>query len=227
MAGSKTKFNREDIDTLLLDMDGTVLDLAFDNYFWLELLPQHLAQERGISVEVARRQMRSHTQRVLGTLQWYCIDHWSDLLALDVGAIKHDVRHLIAYLPGALEFLRLARHSGLRLIVVTNAHRRTLSIKLRQTHLERHVDAVYSSHDFGHPKESAEFWDRFEAAADVRRDRSVLVDDSPSVVEAARKAGLAATVMIARPDSRQPRQTATPSPGIDALADLRDWLPVD
>ncbi|HBT55971.1 MAG TPA: haloacid dehalogenase, partial [Pseudomonas sp.] len=27
------------IDTVLLDMDGTLLDLHFDNHFWLEHMP--------------------------------------------------------------------------------------------------------------------------------------------------------------------------------------------
>ncbi|HNG60363.1 MAG TPA: haloacid dehalogenase, partial [Cellvibrionaceae bacterium] len=31
------------IDTLLLDMDGTLLDLHYDNYFWLEYLPRAFA----------------------------------------------------------------------------------------------------------------------------------------------------------------------------------------
>lgn len=224
MAGKREKFNRAKIDTLLLDMDGTVLDLAFDNYFWLELLPEHLARHRGLSVTAAREQMRTHTDSVLGSLQWYCIDHWSERLGLDVAAIKHEVRHRIAYLPGALEFLALARSSGLRLVVVTNAHRRTLAIKLRQTHLERHVDAVYSSHDFGHPKETQEFWERFEHATGIRRDRSVLVDDSQPVVEAAKKSGVASAIMIAQPDSEQPRRILSVSPGIDALADLSATL---
>jgi len=227
MAGRNRKFNRGEIDTLLLDMDGTVLDLAFDNYFWTELLPQHLAHMRGISHAAARREMQAHIGAVAGSLQWYCIDHWSELLGLDVAAIKHDVRHLIAYLPGALEFLRLARTTGYRLVIVTNAHRDTLSIKLRQTHLERHVDEVYSSHDFGCPKESAEFWDRFEAAAGIKRGRSVLVDDSLPVVTAARKAGLAAAIEITRPDSQRPRRMGTDSPGIEALAELGEIIVID
>lgn len=212
--------NWQSIDTLLLDMDGTVLDLAFDNYFWLELLPQHIAQRQGISLGAAREIMNAHTARALGSLQWYCIDHWSALLDLDVARIKHGMRHRIAYLPGALPFLAAARAAGLRLIVVTNAHPQTLAIKLRQTHLDRHVDAVYSSHAFGRPKESAEFWQGFEQASGVQRGRAVLIDDSAPVVSAARAQGLAGAVTIARPDSSRPRRTISDGPSIDALGDL-------
>ena len=212
------------IDTLLVDMDGTVLDLAYDNYFWTELLPEHLAQRRRISIDAAREQMRAHTARVLGSLQWYCIDHWSRKFDLDVAAIKHSTRHRIGYLPGALEFLKRVRQMPLRVIVVTNAHPQTLAIKLRQTHLDRYVDAIHSSHLFGHPKESAEFWQRFEHDQELQRQRTVMIDDSASVVAAAKEHGLAGVVTITRPDSSRPQREGTPGPAVAALADLSGAL---
>jgi putative hydrolase of the HAD superfamily len=227
MSSGAKSINWPDIDTILLDMDGTVLDLAFDNYFWLELLPQHVADKRGISLDDAREQMRAHTARTLGSLQWYCIDHWSEQLDLDVAAIKLDSRHRIGYLPGALEFLHLARRSPLRVVIVTNAHPRTLAIKLSQTHLDRHVDAVYSSHDFGHPKESADFWPRFAPATALRLERSVLVDDSAAVVAAARAQGLGGVLAITRPDSSQPERNLDAGPAIESLAQLGESLPGD
>ena len=33
------------INTVLLDMDGTILDLHFDNYFWKEYVPQKYAEK--------------------------------------------------------------------------------------------------------------------------------------------------------------------------------------
>ena len=42
-----------DIDTVLLDMDGTLLDLHFDNHFWLEHLPQRYAELHGVSRAMA------------------------------------------------------------------------------------------------------------------------------------------------------------------------------
>ena len=227
MSSNETTINWRDIDTILLDMDGTVLDLAFDNYFWLELLPKHVAEKRGISLVAAREQVRAHTARTLGSLQWYCIDHWSEQLDIDVAAIKRASRHRIGYLPGALEFLHRAKRSPLRVVIVTNAHPRTLAIKLGQTHLDRHVDAVYSSHDFGHPKESSEFWPRFGPAAALRLERSVLVDDSAAVVAAARSQGLGGVLAITRPDSSQPQRNLSDGPAIESLAHLGESLPAD
>lgn len=216
--------NWRNIDTLLVDMDGTVLDLAFDNFFWAELLPQMLARQRGISVAAARERMREYTSSVLGSLKWYCIDHWSSQLELDIAAIKHAMRHRISYLPGALEFLQHTRAVPLRILIVTNAHPQTLAIKLRQTHLDRHVDGVFSSHEFGHPKESASFWQRFAAAQQLERKRAVLVDDSAPVLAAAEDYGLAGTVTITRPDSGLPERAPGNGPAVSALADLRGVL---
>ena len=39
------------IDTVLLDMDGTLLDLHFDNFFWSEHLPRTYALRHQISKE--------------------------------------------------------------------------------------------------------------------------------------------------------------------------------
>lgn len=216
---SETAINWTEIDTLLVDMDGTVLDLAFDNYFWSEHLPQHIAQLHGVSLTAAQQQLQALTSSVLGTLQWYCIDYWSTQLNLDVAAIKLAMRHRIAFLPGALEFLRHARRTR-RVFIVTNAHPSALAIKLQQTHLDRHVDDVFDSHAFGYPKESAEFWLRFERTHEIERERSVLIDDSAAVVAAAKAHGLAGAVTVSRPDSSQPQRQTDGGPQVAALADL-------
>ena len=39
----------EEIDTILLDMDGTLLDLNYDLHFWLEHLPLIYASQHQIS----------------------------------------------------------------------------------------------------------------------------------------------------------------------------------
>src|SRR5512137_535065 len=93
------------IDTVCLDMDGTVLDLRFDNLFWLEALPQRWAQARGLSMPEAIAQLKPRFEAKRGTLEWYCIDHWSEELEFDIAALKHELREEIRYLPGAIDFL--------------------------------------------------------------------------------------------------------------------------
>ena len=37
-----------EIDTVMFDMDGTLLDLHFDNFFWLKLVPEHFSKHHGV-----------------------------------------------------------------------------------------------------------------------------------------------------------------------------------
>ena len=79
-------------DTLMLDMDGTVLDLAFDNYVWMQLVPREFARQQSISEKQARKQLFRTMRALEGKLEWYCLDHWSELLDLDIAGLHRDVK---------------------------------------------------------------------------------------------------------------------------------------
>jgi putative hydrolase of the HAD superfamily len=190
-----------DIDTLLLDMDGTLLDLAFDNFFWLELVPREYARRTGLPMAAARDEVMARYAPVVGTLPWYCLDHWTGEFGLDLEALKRAHRHRIRYLPRAEAFLETASRLGKRLILVTNAHRVTLAIKSEQTGVESWMDAVVSSHDYGIEKERPEFWQRLEQEQQVRPGRALLIEDSLAVLTTARAYGVAHTIAISRPDT--------------------------
>src|SRR5262245_50865019 len=142
------------IRTLLLDLDGTLLDLAFDSHFWFEVVPAAYGARRGMSAEQAlREEIQPRLRDAEGTLNWYCLDYWSRMLDLDLSAIKskHDGR--IAWLPGAREFLARQRNAGRRLVLATNSHPETLRIKDEKVHIRSELHAMYSSHAFNAPKE--------------------------------------------------------------------------
>jgi HAD superfamily hydrolase (TIGR01509 family) len=209
-----------DIDTLLLDMDGTLLDLAFDNYFWLELVPREFARRSGIDLDAAREAVTARYAPVVGTLPWYCLDHWTRELGLDLTALKREHRHRIRYLPAAERFLDRARGLGKRLILVTNAHRVTLAIKSEQTGVDRWMDAVVSSHDYGVEKERPQFWQQLESEQDVRRERALLIEDSLAVLTTARAFGIAHTIAISRPDTTAGEREIADFPAISGVAQL-------
>ena len=204
-------------------MDGTVLDLAFDNHFWLGVVPTAYGERRGLSGERAWSELKPRFDRVAGQLDWYCIDYWSAELGLDLRALKHAHRHLIGYLPGAVGFLERARSTGRRLVIVTNAHPDVLEIKLRQTRLDRFVDAIVSSHRIGVAKEDPRFWPNLAAHVDYAQGSSVLIDDSVAVVGTASAQGIE-SVLIRRPDSQQARREVGARAAIDGLGDLIDTL---
>jgi len=210
----------DEIDTVLVDMDGTLLDLAFDNFFWLELVPARYADLHGVSAAEARRRLTARFQSTAGTLAWYCTDHWSRDLGLDIMAMKWAHKHLICFLPGAREFLAAVRARGKRLWIVTNAHRETIAVKVDQTGVHALVDKVICSHELSAPKESLQFWCKLQEQQPFDPVRTLLLEDSLAVLETASAYGVRHRIAIRRPDSTLPPRQVAGYPAIDGVAEL-------
>ncbi|CBL45484.1 HAD-superfamily hydrolase subfamily IA, variant 3 [gamma proteobacterium HdN1] len=199
--------NWENIDTVLLDMDGTLLDLSFDNYFWLQYLPEQFASARHTSIEDAKAQLTTRFGQHHGTLNWYCVDFWSNALDLDIRALKHSVRERIQPRPHAIDFLRAVKNSGRTSVLCTNAHRASLDLKLAQTDIGQYFDLQISSHDFGYPKEDPHFWNALREylgspSQHVHYDtqRTLLIDDNATVLQTAHNAGIGFLLGVLKPD---------------------------
>lgn len=214
------------IDTVLLDMDGTLLDLRFDNFFWQKLVPQRFAALHALEVDAAMAALKPRFLAKQGTLDWYCTDYWSRELGLDIAALKHEMREQVRFLPGAEAFLAALRaplaagRAQPRSILVTNAHRDSLAVKARQTELTRYFDAVVSSHQYGAPKEHPDFWTRLQADMQLDPARCLFVDDSLPVLRAARRHGIAQIFAISRPDSSTGQRSIEEFPAVPAVIDL-------
>jgi 5'-nucleotidase len=208
------------IDTVLVDMDGTLLDLNFDTFFWRELVPQRYAVRNGLTVLEARAKLEPRFDAKMGTLEWYCLDHWARDLDLDLKTLKREHRERIRFLPGAQEFLASVRARDKRLSIVTNAHRDTFAVKAEHTGLDRLVDSVVCSHDFAAPKESAAFWQALEAHEPFDRRRTLLIEDSLSVLAAARDYGIRHMLAIRRPDSQMPPRSTPDFLAVDGVFEL-------
>jgi putative hydrolase of the HAD superfamily len=210
------------VDTVLLDMDGTLLDLHFDNHFWLEHVPKRYAEATGIPEADARAALHRRYHDIQGTLEWYCIDHWTRELGLDIALLKEEVRHLIAVHPHVPDFLDLLARAGKRRLLVTNAHQKSIALKMRETGLRDRLDGVVCSHDIGHPKEAPAFWVELEAREGFDPARSLFVDDSLPVLRAAQRHGIGQLLAIRAPDTRQaPREISD----FDAVAGFHELLP--
>lgn len=208
--------------TLMLDMDGTVLDLAFDNYVWLQLIPERYAEANEMTVDEARAYVLGQAKARQGRLEWYCLDHWSELLGLDVLGLHRGVNDRIRFLPGALEFLQTVRANDVRVLLVTNSHPGTLDLKDEVTGLSVHFDAIYTSHEFGFAKETQDFWNALQEEERFERDTTLFVDDSHYVLDSAATWGIGMLVEVLRPDTTVTKVRRSRHAGVDGVADLLD-----
>ena len=222
MAGAST-LRLEDwntVEAILLDMDGTLLDLAFDNHFWQEAVPTIYAAEKGISLEQSRGDLGQYYEEHHGTLNWYCTDFWTDKLKLDIIKHKTALADKIALRPGTQEFLQRVSESDKKVILVTNAHPETLRVKLEQTGIDQYFDALYSSHQFNQPKESPIFWAQLEKAIKTPLSNCLFVDDTESILIQAQQSGVKHVVMVEQPDMTIPARNIVALPSVNLLTEL-------
>jgi 5'-nucleotidase len=208
------------IDTVLLDLDGTLLDLAFDNTFWRHTIPAAWAHARGVTVEEARVELAPRFRAREGTLDWYCVEFWSRELELDVVALKRAAMHEVQWLAGVPEFLATLRRNGKRLVLFTNAHPQSLAIKDEGAGMSRYLDAMFSSHTFSWPKEDTRFWESARRTEPFDPARTLFVDDSPAVLAAARAAGIRWVIGVRHPDTQGTVRDHAPWPAVDRITDL-------
>lgn len=208
------------IDTVLLDMDGTLLDKHFDDYFWEQYVPEHYSLLHDISVEEAKEQLLGRYHKVKDTLDWADLNFWSRELGIDLQELKVRINHLIGVHPYVVEFLEECLKAGKKLYLITNAHSSTLSIKLERTAIGPWFDRIVCAEEVGLAKEEEGFWQRLEKMLHFDKNRTLLVDDTEKVLCTARDYGLAHLLFVARPSSRQRVQYSCCFPSIEYFREL-------
>lgn len=208
------------IDTVLLDLDGTLLDQAYDNHIWRDLIPQRFAVRRGLDLHAAYAEIARLFEGRSGTLDWYDIEYWSRTLGVDVGELHREVRSHVAWLPGAREFLARVRAMNKRLVLLTNSHPVALAVKHEQTGVLDHLDAAASSQEFGAPKEDPRFWRAAQERFGFDPARSLFADDNSKMLEAARNAGIRWVYGVRHWDTKGSRREHGNIPAVDGVIDL-------
>lgn len=215
--------NWSQIDTVLLDMDGTLLDLHFDNHYWLEVVPKQLAIRDQVSFETAQQALFDLYKQVEGQIEWYCLDYWQDKLQLPIMELKRDIEHLISIRDDVPEFLTALKKAGKQLILLTNAHPDSLSLKIERTQLDQYLDKLISTHEYGVSKESQKLWHAVEADLGFDKARTLFVDDSLTVLASAKQFGIKHLLAVANPDSKQANKEISE---YDSITDYRTLLPI-
>ena len=213
-------FDWSKIDTVFLDLDGTLLDLYFDNHFWLEHVPVRYAERHGLEHAEAQSILHDKYSAVMGSLNWYCIDYWSKELDLDIPELKREVSDKIAVRPLVEDFLQYLHMHGKRVVLLTNAHIASVEIKMEKTGLDQHFDRIITSHELGYAKEQTAFWPRLKKREDFERNRTLFIDDNFQVLDCANDYGIRYLLAIRKPDSQGPDKQHEHYRLIDSYAQL-------
>ena len=198
----------EAISWVMLDMDGTLLDLCFDNTFWRTELPKAYAEHQGVSEEAALAFINQIAKDKYGTLDWYCIDFWSKTVGFDIRPTKNKLAHLIGFRNGALAFLKWLKHHNKHIILATNAHPDSIALKDTQTDLNQWVDRVLHAHDANAPKELPEYWQWLHEETQFVAEQTLFIDDNDHILDAAKLAGIKHCIGVKTPNLSAPAQTS-------------------
>ncbi len=219
----QTPVDWKSINAVFLDMDGTLLDLHFDNYFWHEFVPLRFSEAHQIELNVAKEQLQKRYKSKAGTLDWYCVDYWTGELGLDIIALKREISKRIQIFPNVEKFLKKLSCYGKHISLVTNAHRKTVEIKMDYSGIGGYFDRVICSHDYGYPKEEITFWHSFMQTEAFEPTTTLFIDDNLAVLAAAEAYGIQHLLSIKQPDSSKPTQDTQ---HYRALADFEEIMPI-
>lgn len=211
----------DEIKHVLLDMDGTLLDKYFDDYFWEHLVPEKYAEKHNITFGKAKKELLLKYKAHEGTLNWTDIDFWSNELSLDIPALKEQIRHLIEVHPHVEDFLKTLKRHKKKVFMVTNAHYKVLDIKLKKTEIGHYFDKCITSFEIGYPKEMIEFWERTQQLIGFDKENTLFIDDTAEILRTAKIFGIKHLLLKTRSNSKK---TDKPVNGFSVLKDFKELI---
>lgn len=205
-------------------MDGTLLDLYFDDYFWEELLPEKYAEKYNLTIGEAQQELFSKYKAEEGTLNWTNVDYWSKMFGMDLYNLKKRYSHLIWPHSNAIEFLQALRTADKTVYLLTNAHYKSLEIKMEKTKLDSYLDGILTSFDVKFAKQQISFWKKAEEILKFDRRRSLFIDDSIAVLNTAREYGIQYVLLKTNPNSQRKKKASITNQFLE-ISDFKDLIP--
>ena len=192
---------RKDIECLLIDMDGVLLDNTYDNNFWQNQIPNVLAEKKNITFDDAKRLAIQIFNFKKNTKDWYDVDYWSNMLDIDIEAQKKSEASLskIKLYDNVIYTLSELK-KDMRLILITNAHRKTLNIKLGKFNIEPYFHEMVCAHELYYVKEELQLWHMLRSRYRLDFNKTVLVEDTLNNINVALSAGVSSAVYVGDED---------------------------
>lgn len=210
-------FDWGQVDDVLLDMDGTLLDRHFDNFFFEEELPRRYAKKHGLELTESREKLFALYRKVEGELKWTDLHYWTKTLGIDLVAMTKEFDHMIGFLPHAEKFLRHLRAKGKRVHLVTNAHTAGVAIKVEKTGLDHYVHRIVDAFEVGYLKMRAEYWPVCQRLIGFEPKRTLYLDDDESCLNAAQQYGIGYIFHSAKSSSQLSPQRSERFQSIESL----------
>lgn len=211
---------------ILFDMDGTLLDLAFDHYIWMQQVPILWAANNQKSLDVSKQHLYQFYIENQGQLHWYSSMYWKNKLGIDVLSLQISNQDRIKPRPYCFDLLKQLKQEGFECWLVTNADLATLKLKLEKIELSPYFSHIISSESIGYPKEQQKFWENLQAQYPFNPEYAYFIDDNYDVLHSAKQFGIANLFSISEPDSFHPREVQDQQfLHLDKLTDLLNHLP--
>ena len=217
-------FPLAEIDCVLLDLDGTLLDKYFDDYFWEHLVPEKYAEKFNVTFGTAKKELLEKYKAHEGTLNWTDLDFWSGELGLDIPAMKEQIKHLIEVHPHVVEFLQMLRSAGKKIYLVTNAHYKAIEIKFRKTGIGGYFDHVLPSYEVGAAKENLEFWEKAQKRLGFQNGRTAFIDDTAAVLRTAQEFGIKYVYLKEKAASKTVTKKEKERHDFQVVTDFKEFL---
>jgi putative hydrolase of the HAD superfamily len=187
----------KDIDCMLVDMDGVILDNTYDNNFWQNQIPGVISKNKNISFEDAKRLAVQIFNYKKNTKDWYDVDYWSNMLNVDIEAEKRSSISFdrIQLYEGVTKTLNKLK-DNFRLILITNAHRKTLNIKLEKYDLSPYFENMICAHELHYVKENIQLWYMLKSRFKLDYTKTLLIEDTINNIKVGLSAGISQAVYL-------------------------------